>query len=353
MSVHARRPTMNDVAAHAGVSLKTVSRVVNGVATVDPELASKVQGSITQLGYRHNSLAANLRAGGASQTIGLITADLSNSFYATLSSAIVREASARGYQVIMASSEEDPDLERTLALDLCQRRVRGLVIVPTNASHEYLRKEVELGIPVVFVDRPGVDISADEILADNRGGAELAIANLVNSGHRRIGFLFDSLEIYTMRERLTGARAALELARIEFDDALLATNIHAPEDASAAISAMLDLAEPPTAVLCGNNRSTVGAVEEIWRRGADIEVSGFDDFEMSRLLPRPVATVSSDTVALGTTAAERLISRIEGDTGSPRRTLLPSHLVSRGGWSIAGQPLNATNARPRAPKLRQ
>jgi len=335
MSIHARRPTMNDVAAHAGVSLKTVSRVVNGIATVAPELASKVQVSITQLGYRHNSLAANLRAGGASQTIGLITADLSNSFYATLSSAIVREASAHGYQVIMASSEEDPARERALALDLCQRRVRGLVIVPTNASHEYLREEVELGIPVVFLDRPGVNISADEILADNRGGAELAIAHLVQGGHRRIGFLFDSLEIYTMAERLAGARAALEAANIDFDDALVATNIHAPENASRAISEMLKLADPPTAVLCGNNRSTVGAVEEIWRSGADIEVAGFDDFEMSRLLPRPVATVSNDTVALGTTAAQRLIARIEGDSSATHRTLLPSHLVSRGGWSAA------------------
>lgn len=324
---------MNDVAAHAGVSLKTVSRVVNGIATVAPALADRVDASVKQLGYRRNSLAANLRAGDSSQTIGLITADLSNSFYATLSSAVVRTVGARGYQVIMASSEEDPDLERTLALDLCQRRVKGLIIVPTNASHEYLRHEVELGIPIVFLDRPGVDLSADEVLVDNRGGAERAISHLVEAGHRRIGILFDSLEIYTMRERLAGARAALELAGIPFNDSLVATNIHAPEHAAEAISAMLSLAKPPTAVLCGNNRSTVGAVEEIWRRRVNIEVAGFDDFEMSRLLPRPVMTVSSDTVALGASAADRLMARIDGDFSSARRTLLPTHLVSRGGWS--------------------
>lgn len=329
---------MNDVAAHAGVSLKTVSRVVNGIATVAPELTERVQASMEQLGYRRNSLAANLRAGDTWQTIGLITADLSNSFYATLSSAIVRAVSARGFQVIMASSEEDPVLERALTLDLCQRRVMGLVIVPTNASHEYLRQEVELGIPVVFVDRPGVDLDADEVLADNRGGAARVIAQLVSGGHRRIGFLFDSLEIYTMRERLAGARAALDLAGISLDDDLVVTDIHAPEHASAAISAMLKLAEPPTAVLCGNNRSTVGAVEEIWRRGANIDVAGFDDFEMSRILPRPVLTVSSDTIALGTAAAERLMARIDGDSSPARRTLLPTSLVSRGGWSPALTP---------------
>jgi len=335
MSIHARRPTMNDVAAHAGVSLKTVSRVVNRVSTVDPELVSKVQSSIAVLGYRHNSLAADLRAGDVSKTIGVITADLSNSFYTTLSSAIVREASAHGYHVVMASSEEDPDRERALALDLCQRRVRGLLIVPTNTSHNYLREEVERGTPVVFLDRPGVDISADEVLADNRGGAELAIAHLASRGHRRIGFLFDSLTIYTMAERLAGARAALDKANIDFDDTLLATNIHAPEDAATAMAAMLDIVDPPTAVLCGNNRSTVGVVEEAWRRGAEIEVAGFDDFEMSRLLPRPVTTVSNDIVALGTTATRQLIARMEGDVSAAHRTLLPSHLVSRGGWSAS------------------
>ncbi len=328
---------MNDVAAHARVSLKTVSRVVNGIATVAPELTERVQASMKQLGYRRNNLAASLRAGHASRTIGLITADLSNSFYATLSSAIVRAVRAQGFQVIMASSEEDPALERTLALELCQRRVMGLIIVPTDASHGYLREEIELGIPVVFLDRPGVGISADEVLADNRGGAEAAIAQLVSAGHRRIGFLFDSLDIYTMRERLAGARAALKLAGVTIDDALVATNIHAPEHAAAAISNMLALDNPPTAVLCGNNRSTVGAVEEIWRQNAGIEVSGFDDFEMSRLLPRTVTTVSSDTVALGTTAAAQLMARIDGDTSAPRRTLLPTHLVKRGGWATAAQ----------------
>lgn len=335
MSARPQRPTMNDVAAHAGVSLKTVSRVVNGITTVSPALAERVHVSVKQLGFRRNGLAADLRAGDSSQTIGLITADLSNSFYATLSSAIVRAVSARGYQVVMASSEENPDLERTLALDLCQRRVKGLIIVPTNASHEYLRHEVELGIPVVFLDRPGVDLNADEVLADNRGGAERAMSHLISAGHRRIGLLFDSLEIYTMRERLAGARAALEVAEIPFSDDLIATNVHAPEHAAKALSAMLSLAEPPTAVLCGNNRSTVGAVEEIWRRSANIEVAGFDDFEMSRLLPRPVMTVSSDTVALGTSAAECLMARIDGDSSSTRRKLLPTYLVSRGGWSAS------------------
>lgn len=326
-----RRPTMNDVAASAGVSLKTVSRVVNGVETVDPALTKKVLASIRKLGFRRNEMAASLRAGGETKTIGFITADLSNVFYATLSSAIVTLARRRGFQVIMASSEEDPEIERALALNLCQRQVDGLLIIPTDASHSYLQKEIDLGIPIVFVDRSGSGIQADTILIDNRAGGRKAIESLVKAGHRRIGLLLDSLEIFTMRERLAGAQEALNAAGILMDPALMAKNVHSPSDAIKVMSQMCNLPEPPTAILCGNNRSTVGAVEELWRRQVKIDVIGFDDFEMSWMLPQRVTIVDYDTAVLGTLAAERLFARINGDTSAPTETLLPIHLVSRGG----------------------
>ncbi|MDQ1588121.1 MAG: LacI family transcriptional regulator [Microbacteriaceae bacterium] len=330
------RPTMNDVASDAGVSLKTVSRVVNNVATVDPELVAKVFASIKSLGYRRNGIAASLRAGGETRMIGLITEDLSNTFYITLASAVAKVARARGFQVIMASSEEDPEIERELALDLCQRRVSGLLVVPTSADHHYLQAEMDLGVAVVFIDRPGSGLDADAILVDNQGGARSAVERLISNGHRRIGLLMDSLSIYTMRERLAGARDALAAAGADDDPALLVENVHAPDDAASAVRAMLDLAEPPTAILCGNNRSTIGAVEEVWRSRASIEIVGFDDFEMSRLLPQPVTIVDYDTSALGTRAAERLFDRIDGIASEPFEQLLPTHLVDRGvSWALA------------------
>ena len=324
------RPTMNDVAADAGVSLKTVSRVVNDVSTVDPALVEKVVASIGKLGFRRNGVAASLRSGGETLMIGLITADLSNVFYTTLSSAVASVARSRGYQVIMASSEENPDIERSVALDLCQRRVSGLIVVPTSADHSYLKREVDLGIPIVFVDRPGPGLEADAIVVDNRGGARLAIERLVGAGHRRIGLLMDSLEIYTMRERLGGAMDALAAARIIADPALTSEDVHSPDDAITAMSRMLDLPQPPTAVFCGNNRGTIGAVEELWGRRANVEVVGFDDFEMSRLLPQAVTIVDYDTSALGTLAAEQLFARIDGASSAPAEQLLPTHLVTRG-----------------------
>jgi LacI family transcriptional regulator len=332
------RPTMNDVAADAGVSLKTVSRVVNNVTTVDPKIAETVLSSIRKLGFRRNDVAAGLRAGGGTKTIGLLTADLANTFYTTLASAVVRVARVRGFQVIMASTEDDAELEQSLALDLCQRRVSGLIVVPTSSDHGYLTPEVERGIAVVFVDRPGSGLDADTVMVDNRDAARRAVEQLVAKGHRRIGLVMDSSGIYTFSERLTGAREAIAAAGLEDDPALVSDRAHSPEDAAVIVGRMLDLDRPPTAALCGNNRATIGVVEELGRRGVALEVVGFDDFEMSRLLPQTVTIVDFDTVRLGTLAAERLLARIDGARDAPSTTLLPTHLVTRGGASSFSVP---------------
>lgn len=323
------RPTMVDVAADAGVSLKTVSRVINGVESVDADMAERVRASIAKLGFRRNAMAANLRAG-SSDIIGLVTADLANTFYTTIASAVAAVANARGLQVMMASSDEDPAREKQLALDLCLRRVAGLIVVPAASDQSYLQAEVDAGIPVVFLDRPGRGARGDVVLVDNRGGAFSAVAELIQGGHRRIAVLLDSLEIYTMAERHRGVVDALRSAGIAIDPALVSTDAHAPEPAARALRRMLDAPDPPTAVFCGNNRATVGAIEAILAVGADIAVTGFDDFELSRLLPRPIRIVDYDTAGLGTIAAETLLRRIDGQDGETTAYLLPTHLVDRG-----------------------
>lgn len=328
------RPTMVDVAADAGVSLKTVSRVVNGVATVDEALAARVLASVERLGFRRNDVAANLRAGTGTSTIGLITADFSNAFYTTLAGGLAGSARGQGFHIITASSEEDPELERTTALDLCQRRVSGLVMVPTDTDHSYLLPEMQRGIPVVFVDRPGNGLDADAVLADNAGGARLAVEHLLTAGHRRIAMLTDSLGIFTMRERLDGVRTALRAVGAALDETLVRTGVHSPTDAAKVAADLLRSEHPPTALIAANNRATTGAVEAIRRDGADVEVVGFDDFELSGLLPMPVTIVDYDIAALGATAGERLFARLGGDTSEPTTTRLPTRLIQRGGsWA--------------------
>ncbi|MDF2046584.1 MULTISPECIES: LacI family DNA-binding transcriptional regulator [Microbacterium] len=324
------RPTMIDVAAEAGVSLKTVSRVVNGEPHVDPALTERVNAAVTRLGYHRNALAANLRSG-SRDTIGFIAADLSNTFYMAVAAAVSSIAARQRMHVVMASSEEDADIERALALDMCQRQVGGLIVVPTAADHSYLAREVELGTPVVFLDRPGSGIPADAILLDNRGGARSAVAELLAEGHRRIAVLQDSLGIYTMAERWEGVRDAFAAAGHTPDPALVVENLHTPTAARDAMERLLAADDPPTAVFCANNRATIGALESILPRGADVAIAGFDDFELSRLLPRRIRIVDYDIADLGTRAAQTLLSRgAEPATGSHTQ-LVPTRLVDRGG----------------------
>lgn len=326
-----RRPTMNDIARDAGVSLKTVSRVVNRVASVDPEMTDRVLASIRRLDYRRNDLAANLRSGTETRTIGFVTADLQNAFYTPIATALGAVASTRGFHLITASSDEDPDVERITALDLCQRRVSALVVVPTSGDHGYLAPDVASGVPVVFVDRPGSGLLADEVLLDNGGGAASAIRDLIDRGHHRIGLLLDKPEIHTMRERLVGAEKALAAGGLALDPALVSYSVHVPEDVPAALSAMLALDDPPTAVFCGNNRALIGAVEYVWHAGIHLQISGFDDFETSRLLPLQVTIVGYDAAELGRTAAGLIFDRLDGDDSPPHRVLLPTELLVRGG----------------------
>lgn len=327
------RPTMVDVAADAGVSLKTVSRVINAQPNVDAALAERVHASIARLGFHRNALAASLRSG-SPDTIGFLAADLSNTFYMTIAAAVSAVANGRRMQVIMASSEEDAGAERALALDLCQRRVGGLILVPAGADQSYLAREVDAGTPVVFLDRPGRGLDGPTVLIDNHGGARDAVAELLRAGHHRIALLFDSPAIFTMAERKAGALAAFQAARRVADPALIVEGLHTPAAARDALERLLDSDDPPTAVFCANNRATIGALEAVLPRDADIAVTGFDDFELAEVLPRRIRIVDYDTARLGTVAVERLLAVMDGAaTEGPSRFLLPTRLVDRGGYA--------------------
>ena len=321
---------MVDVARHAGVSLKTVSRVINNAPHVQQDLVDRVLAAATELGFRRNHLASSLRSGQATATVGLLIEDIANPFYATIAGVVAELARQHDTLLIIASSEEDPAREQQLLRDLCSRRVDGLVVVPAGYDHAFLRPEVELGTPVVFLDRPAGGLLADTVLLDNRGGARAGVQRLVEAGHRRIGILLDSIGVYTMRERLDGAQDALAAAGVAYEASLVRDGIRDPLTAAGAVAEMLGQEEPPTVFFSLNNRITLGAVEELWRRGSDAALVGFDDFELAHLVPRPLTVIAYDTRALARTAAELLFARIAGERSWPRTIVLPTELVERG-----------------------
>ncbi|MER6946020.1 LacI family DNA-binding transcriptional regulator [Nonomuraea sp. NPDC000554] len=325
-----RRPTMTDVARVAGVSLKTVSRVVNNVPTVDPELAGRVLAAVSELGFRRNDMARNLRAGNTSATVGLLIEDLANPFYAGIAAAAAQYALEHDTMLITASSEEDAERERALLLEMCQRRVDGLLVVPAgDADHVYLRPEIERGTPVVFLDRPPRNLLADTVLIDNAAGGRQAVEHLVAAGHERIGVISDWLSISTMAERLAAAEQALEQAGVPYRPDLIAYGLHTVPEAAAAVARMLDAPEPPTAIFALNNRLTLGALEALNGRTEPVELVGFDDFETAAFMPWRLTVVSYDAREIGRMGAELLFKRIAGDRSRPRKVVVPTELVVR------------------------
>jgi LacI family transcriptional regulator len=317
---------MVDVARRAGVSLKTVSRVVNGSPQVQPELAERVQTAIAELGFRRNHLASALRSGQQTATIGLLIEEIANPFYATIAGVVAEIAREHDTLLFTASSEEDPVREELLLRDLCARRVDGLIVVPAGYDHGFLRSEVDRGLPVVFLDRPAGGLVADTVLLDNRGGTRAGVQRLLAGGHRRIAVLLDSVGVYTMRERLAGAQEALGAAGIPYDPALVREGVRDPETAAAVVAELSDA----DAFVCLNNRITAGALQELIRRDSDAELLGFDDFELSYLMPRRFTVIAYDTRELARRAAELLFARIAGEAAWPRTEVLPTHLIERG-----------------------
>jgi LacI family transcriptional regulator len=322
-SIGQGRPTMVDVARQAGVSLKTVSRVVNGSPQVQAELAERVRAAIADLGFRRNHLASALRSGQQTATIGLVIEEIANPFYATIAATVAEVSRSHDTLLITASSEEDPTREEVLLRDLCARRVDGLIIVPAGYDHSFLRSEVERGVPVVFLDRPAGGLVADTVLLDNRGGARSGVQRLLAAGHHRVAVLLDSIDVYTMRERLAGAQDAMP-------SLVVRAGVRDPDKAASVVASLASSASPPTAYVCLNNRITVGALRELWRRGSDAELLGFDDFELSYLMPRRFTVIAYDTAALARIAADLLFARIAGDASQPQTLVLPTHLVERG-----------------------
>ncbi|MFK0253805.1 LacI family DNA-binding transcriptional regulator [Streptomyces sp. NPDC090445] len=326
---------MKDVAARAGVGLKTVSRVVNGEPGVTPETVSRVQEAIEALGFRRNDSARVLRKG-RTATVGLVLEDLADPFYGPLNRAVEEVARSHGALLVNGSSAEDPDRERELALALCARRVDGLIVIPAGDDHRYLEPEIRAGVATVFVDRPPGRIEADVVLSAGFAGAREGVAHLIRAGHRRIGFIGDRPHIHTAAERLRGYRAAMADAGLPVAPSWVSLGPTAPRTVVAAARAMLTGADPITALFAGNNRVTVTAVRVLaeHRNPHPVALVGFDDFELADLLRPGVTVVAQDAAALGRVAADRLFQRLAGAALPPARIELPTRLIPRGSGEL-------------------
>jgi LacI family transcriptional regulator len=328
---------MKDVAAVAGVSLATVSRVVNGSDDVRPDLALRVHDAVEVLGYRRDLTASMLRrTDRLSATIGLVIEDVANPFFSAMHRGVEDVARARGVLTFVGSSDEDPERERELVEAFAARGVDGLVIVPCSSDQSYLLRERDAGTALVFADRPPRFVDADAVVTDNAGGARAAVEHLLDAGHRRIALLGDRASVFTAIERRRGYHEALAAAGIAADPALERAGLDHGEAAELAVRDVLAADDPPTALFTAQNLITIWAAHVLRERGLqhDVAVVGFDDVSLADLVEPGITVVRQDPVALGSHAAELLFSRLAGFDGESRLVVLPTQLVVRGSGEI-------------------
>ena len=328
---------MREVAALAGVSLKTVSRVINAEPGVSAELATRVGAAIERLDYRHNLQASSLRrVDGKSATIGVILEDIANPFSSTLHRAIENVAGKRGVLVLAGSLEEDAARERELVSAFASRRVDGLVIMPASHDHSYLLNERKAGTALVFVDRPPSFLDADTVLTDNLGGARRGIQHLLAHGHQRIAYLGDLQSIVTAALRYQGYREELDSHHLPLDPDLVRLDLRGTERAEAETTKLLALRPAPTAIFAAQNLLTIGVFRALRRLGLHHKVAlvGFDDILLADMLDPGITVIAQDPAAIGTAAAELLFSRLDGDRPPTVHRIIPTRLIARGSGEI-------------------
>jgi LacI family transcriptional regulator len=328
---------MREVAALAGVSLKTVSRVVNREQGVSSDVVNRVERAVNQLGYRHNLAASNLRRGhGRTAMVGALLQDVSNSFSSSLLRSLEDAARDRDVAIVASSLDEEPERERALVEGLVRRRVDGLLLMPATERQEYLAEDLRSGLPVVFVDRQPNGVDTDSVTIDNDLGARLAVNHLLAHGHRRIALLGDMTSIQTARSRHQGYQAALRAAGIQPDPRLTVTSLRSSDDGMEGLNRLLDADDPPTAIFAARNSLAVGAIRALHHRGLArrIALVGFDDFPLADIVDPPLTVIRQNVAAIGAEVAARLFARIDGDTSTPRHIVLTPELVPRGSGEI-------------------
>jgi LacI family transcriptional regulator len=328
---------MRDVAALAGVSLSSVSRVLSGGEAVDPALAARVREAVGLLGYRRNHTASSLRrADRQTASIGIAWEDVSNPFFSAVQRGIEEVARQHGVMTLVGSSDEDPDRERALVEAFCSRGVDGLIIAPTTGDQSYLERDRALGMAIVFVDRPPRFLDADSVVSDNAGGTDRAVSHLIAGGHRRIAFLGGRPDIYTTSARLGGYRTALARANLPHDPRLVRhARRHRVGGYETAI-ALLRGPDPPSALFTSQNLVTVEAVRALHDLGLQRRVAlvGFDDIVLADSMEPGLTVVAQDAAAIGRAAAELLFSRIGGYAGATRQLVAGTTLIERGSGEL-------------------
>lgn len=323
---------IREVARRAGVSNATVSRVLTNKPYVREEVRQRVLAVIQELGYQPSRVARSLRIQ-RSHIIGLIISDIQNPFFTSLVRAVEDVAYEHQYAVVLCNSDEDEEKEK-LYIDLMQAEmVAGVLITPTHELDSPCKKLLEVGIPVVTVDRRLLDLEVDTVVTDNVSAACELVSHLIADGHRRIGGIFATSSNTTGRERQEGYWQALQAHGLPVDPQLVRIGPPKEDVGYHLAGELLDLPQPPTALFAGNNLLTTGAIRVINERQlqipTDIALVAFDEMDWMSLIKPALTVVAQPTYELGQTAANLLLQRIKDKSRPRQNVVLKSKLFVR------------------------
>jgi LacI family transcriptional regulator len=326
--------TIKDVARLSGVSSMTVSRVINGSERVSPETRQRVERAIAALGYVPSRLARGLirqKTG----TLALIVPDVANPFFTLIVRGAEDVARRAGYRMILADTRADLTIERDVIEEMLAHRVDGIMIAPvSDRSKGHLQRLARFGVQFVLIDRTVHGIDSDVVVGDSAGGARRLVEHLISLGHRRIGFITESDEVSTARDRREGYEAALTAAGFPLDPGLIVRSTVDPPGGFEGMRRLLELNEAPTAVFTVNNLVALGAIEAVRAHGLevpdDVALVCFDDIEYASRLYPFLTVMAQPAETLGTLGTQLLLERIEGRAPEqPRIVVLPAQFVVR------------------------
>ena len=326
-----RPPRMSDVARLAGVGTMTVSRVLSGSVPVSEGTAKRVYNAIAALNYRPNEVARALRDQRSHQ-IGIIVPNLIDPFFAICAHTVSVVAKEHDYSVIIATADEDVNIEYDEAVRMLRRQVEGFVIIPAASGVSRITGAEFAQTPIVTLDRPIENSMYDSVVVENKFGALLGVNHLIQHEHRYIAFFGLSRALYTIKGRFDGYREAMKHAGLK-SEAYFGNGTQT--DMFVTIREVMRRKNPPTAIFCSNNliaRNTIHALASLnVRIPEQVALVGFDDFETANILNPPITVVRQPITDLARMGANILFSRLLNcDTSSgPKHIVLPVELVIR------------------------
>jgi len=339
--------TMKDIAKIAGVSLGTVSHVLNGTAGVREPVRRRVLEAVRSTSYQPSQLARGLRRV-QTNVIGMIIPDITNPFFPAVVRGAEDQAFSNGYRMILCNTDNNHSKELAHLNELRTYLPAGLIVIPSTFSDLTVQAESyrEVGTGVVCIDRLPKDWVGDTVTADNQKGAYKATRHLIELGHRQLAIITGPLHLTNAQERLDGFRQAVKEAKLRLAPEYVQETTFDKQGGSSKAGLLLRLIPRPTAIFAGNDMIALGVLAAIREAGLrcpqDVSVIGFDDLELAETTNPALSSVSQSGYQLGSTAASILLERIQGYTGPARHVVLETSLRLRD--SVA-PPASATPAK--------